>query len=384
MRPDVSKYEHLNVFQDSKQHWRIQYRPPKALQLQGAKKFMLRGQPNTPDFDAAYERAHAYRNNKPKTQDPLKLKGGPGSIDWLIDWFYQSDAFTKELSEATQYRRKIDIERFRQGDKDLNLLPAGHLPAATLPADKLKAVVVRIENAHMRKQFLAALRGLMKFAIDKGVRSDDPTVGIKVRVPKSEGFHTWTNEEIDQYRAFHRNGLLSRLVFELALELAARRRDVCLLGPQHVRNGRIEYRQQKTGARVSIEISPELQAAIAAYPLQNGQLTFTATSFGRARSYKGLSNTFAEWRAEAGLPQECVLHGLRKAHCRILAEAGCSVHEIAAHSGHKTLAEVERYTRAAEQVLLADRASIKMREAMAQRSARVVAFPKKRSRPLGH
>ena len=58
----------------------------------------------------------------------------------------------------------------------------------------------------MRKQFLAALRGLMKFAIDKGVRTDDPTVGIKTKVPKSEGFHTWTNEEIDQYRAFHRNG----------------------------------------------------------------------------------------------------------------------------------------------------------------------------------
>ena len=51
----------------------------------------------------------------------------------------------------------------------------------------------------------------------------------------------------------------------------------------------------------------------------------------------------------AGLPPECVPHGLRKAAARRLAEAGCSSKEIAAITGHKTLAEVERYTREADQ-----------------------------------
>src|SRR5262245_33467339 len=36
-----------------------------------------------------------------------------------------------------------------------------------------------------------------------------------------------------------------------------------------------------------------------------------------------------------------------------LADAGCSVHEIAAISGHKSLKEVERYTKAASQAKLA-------------------------------
>src|SRR5262245_21768537 len=52
---------------------------------------------------------------------------------------------------------------------------------------------------------------------------------------------------------------------------------------------------------------------------------------------------------EAGLPPCCKAHGLRKAAARRLAEAGCSAHEIMAVTGHKTLGEVERYTRAAEQ-----------------------------------
>jgi hypothetical protein len=39
-----------------------------------------------------------------------------------------------------------------------------------------------------------------------------------------------------------------------------------------------------------------------------------------------------------------------------LAEAGCSAHEIAAITGHKTLKEVERYTKSAEQARLARQA----------------------------
>lgn len=55
----------------------------------------------------------------------------------------------------------------------------------------------------------------------------------------------------------------------------------------------------------------------------------------------------------AGLPARCKAHGLRKAAARRLAEAGCSANEIMAITGHKTMAEVERYTRAAGQERLA-------------------------------
>jgi integrase len=46
-------------------------------------------------------------------------------------------------------------------------------------------------------------------------------------------------------------------------------------------------------------------------------------------------------------------HGLRKAMCRRLAEAGCSANQIAAISGHVTLREVARYTKAADQKRMA-------------------------------
>jgi len=55
----------------------------------------------------------------------------------------------------------------------------------------------------------------------------------------------------------------------------------------------------------------------------------------------------------AGLPDRCSSHGLRKAASRRLAEAGCTEKEIQAITGHVSLAEVARYTRAANQKKLA-------------------------------
>ncbi|WP_244980659.1 tyrosine-type recombinase/integrase [Acetobacter thailandicus] len=70
----------------------------------------------------------------------------------------------------------------------------------------------------------------------------------------------------------------------------------------------------------------------------------------------GFYNVFKDWCASAELPVQCSPHGLRKAAGRRLAEAGCTPHQIAAILGHKTLAEVMRYTRSAEQKKMAQEA----------------------------
>ena len=62
---------------------------------------------------------------------------------------------------------------------------------------------------------------------------------------------------------------------------------------------------------------------------------------------------FAQLCSEAGLPRGTSAHGLRKAACRRLAEAGCSANVIAAISGHVSLREVQRYTAAADQARMA-------------------------------
>jgi site-specific recombinase XerD len=87
-----------------------------------------------------------------------------------------------------------------------------------------------------------------------------------------------------------------------------------------------------------------------------GHSTILVTAYGEWFSVKGFGQMISAATREAGLPERCKAHGLRKAAARRLAEAGCSASEIASITGHKTLAEVERYTRAADQERLARQA----------------------------
>ena len=69
---------------------------------------------------------------------------------------------------------------------------------------------------------------------------------------------------------------------------------------------------------------------------------------------------FAEAIDEAGLPDDCVLHGLRKCAACKLAEAGCSESEITAATGHKTTRMAEEYTKAASKKRQASAAILKL------------------------
>jgi integrase len=113
----------------------------------------------------------------------------------------------------------------------------------------------------------------------------------------------------------------------------------------------LTVRQQKTGAALAIPVHPELESIIAATPI--GHLTLLTTKTGKSYGANDFSQQFRAWCNQAGLPPRCGFHGLRKAAARRLAEAGCTVHEIAAITGHATLSEVERYTKAVDQARMA-------------------------------
>jgi integrase len=97
---------------------------------------------------------------------------------------------------------------------------------------------------------------------------------------------------------------------------------------------------------------------IAAVPRDH--LTFLTTKRGGPFQGSAFSRWFREQCDEAGLPH-CSAHGLRKAAARRLAEAGCTAHEIAAITGHGSLTELVRYTKAVDQRRLAEAAMTKTR-----------------------
>jgi integrase len=167
----------------------------------------------------------------------------------------------------------------------------------------------------------------------------------------AQGFRTWTEEDIAAFEARHPAGTRARLALALLLYTAQRRSDVVRLGRQHVRDGVIEVRQQKTSVALVIPLHPALAAILDATP--NKHLTFLVTRDGKPFTPPGFTNWFRDMCKLAGLPRGLSAHGLRKAACRRLAEAGCSANMIAAVSGHVSLREIQRYTAAADQARMA-------------------------------
>jgi integrase len=245
------------------------------------------------------------------------------------------------LAVQTQKMRRALLERFRaeDGEKRIAKMQREHV-----------AKRIASKKAFAARNWLKTLRGLMQFAVTAGLRDDDPTAGINLPHARAGTIHTWTEAEIAIFEARHEIGSRPRLAMALLLYTAARRGDAVGLGPQHIRNGMLAYRQQKTGRILEIPVHPELSRIIASSP--RGHLTFLTAAAGAPFSAAGFGNRFRQWCNEASL-SHCSAHGLRKAQARRLAEAGCSAHEIAAITGHKTLAEVQRYADAASQSRMA-------------------------------
>jgi integrase len=307
----------------------------------GFKSVRLPGLPGSAEFNRAYEAAKA-GETAPRIEIGA-TRNKPGSVAAAVALYLGSMAFGN-LAPGTQRDRRRVLEHFREahGDDRFALLERKHVDAMLLE---------KSATPHAARHFLNALHAMAVVAITAGLRDDDPTHGVRVKARDTGGFRTWNEEEIAQFEAAHSIGTRARLAFALLLFTAQRRGDVIRMGRQHVRDGFIAVRQQKTGTSLQIPVHPDLQEILAAHSAAN--LTFLATEAGAPFAANGFTHWFRKMCVKADLPMGLSAHGLRKAACRRLAEAGCSANQIAAISGHATLHEVSRYTKAADQKRLA-------------------------------
>jgi integrase len=270
---------------------------------------------------------------RPLSFDVIHRKG---TFNALIVAYYNSPNF-KQLAAETQRTRRNTLERFRSEKTDTGL-SVGDCRVAHLSRGRFERMVAaKASTPAAARNFLKTIRGLMQFAISLGMRADDPTRDVRSAKIRTDGFPTWTEADIETFEALHPIGTRARLALALLLYTAQRRSDVVRMGRQHLRDGWLHFRQQKTGEALAIPVHPTLQQILAGQPF----------------SPAGFTNWFREMCNEAGLPRGRSAHGLRKAACRRLAEAGCSANLIAAVSGHKSLREVQRYTAAADQARMA-------------------------------
>lgn len=327
------RLKYVHAFRDRTGRMRYYFR-------RHGKRNPLPGLPGSSEFMAAYA---AQLNNAPK-QGVQRPTAAPGTFAALAIRYYGSPQYLSlSATSRNNYRRVIDGFLAQHGHRRVDQMAREHVDVVIgKMADKPGAGIILLKR----------IRTLIRYAIALGWTDRDPTAGVKAY--KSKEFHTWNEDEIAAFGKHWPEGSRERLAFTLLLHTGQRGSDVHRMTWGDIAGDTIRVAQRKTATKLIIPIHEDLHRVLGLATI--GDATILVTAYGEAFSLKGFGNMISRAIREAGLPARCKAHGLRKAAARRLAEAGCSASEIAAITGHKTLAEVERYTRAADQERLARRA----------------------------
>jgi hypothetical protein len=180
----------------------------------------IKAEYDSPAFWAEYQAALA---GAPKASKSARAH----TLAWGIDRYRESSAWAA-LSNATR-RQSENIYR-------AVVKTAGDVLARDITTETIKSGRERRAAApHAANNFLKAMRRFFKWAADdEGGKlvAINPTIGVKLLQGKNrDGFHTWTNEEIQRFEQRWPVGMRERLALDLLLYTGIEPRRRCSARP---------------------------------------------------------------------------------------------------------------------------------------------------------
>jgi integrase len=330
MKPRLPQY--VSGFAD--RHGKMRYRFRKT----GSEAYYFANQPGTTGFAEEY-RACLEGAERPRMAESPSAT--PGSLNSLALKFYQSPEWMG-ANEATRHAQRLVLDRF--------LAKHGHRMVRDLHVEHVDHILSAARSTPSAANKLRKLlRRLMSYGVKLRMRRDNPVDLTKGFSEKTDGYHSWTDDELEAFERRHPIGTKAHTAYAIMLYTGQRRSDACVFGAGHVDGGQMRVRHLKTGHYLVIPVHWQLKRALDA--AKSGHLTYVVTDAGKPYTSDSFGNWFRDRCDEAGL-KHCSAHGLRKAAGRRLAEAGCTVHQIMAILG-VSIKIAMVYTRAADQIRLA-------------------------------
>ncbi|WP_417255326.1 site-specific integrase [Celeribacter halophilus] len=310
--------------------------------------------PDDPEFPNYY-----YAAREGKVWQPQQKKAVEHSLDWLTGRYLEflgKMVEAGQMSGATLKQRRSVLTRMcdftdedgtRYGDCDMDAPTAAFVAIRDAWANTPGAA----------DNLIKSVRSVYNWAIERGEISHNPAAGIAAINKNPKGGATpWTAADLKRFREAHPKGTTAHLWLTLQAFTACRIGDAIWLGREQeiTHNGQIwlEWQPRKKGsAPVSIPMMPPLFEATRAskiigpaYILNEKGQPFASTEALRVRVQR--------WCKAAGLPGRSS-HGVRKAVAELMAESGCTQHQIMAVMSHTQAKTSEIYTKGAQRRILA-------------------------------
>jgi integrase len=276
----------------------------------------LDGQPGTPDFIASYHAAVAKRS-KPSTVE---------SLSGLIRLYEKSTDYPKGESTRRDYKRYLTLIEAEFGD---------------LPIEALKAPEVRGDFKEWRDGMQATPRKadyawsvlvkLLNFAVDRGKIAVNPCARGGRLSDSDRTEKVWTDEHIARLLA-HASAEVA-LVCWAALWTGQRQGDLLALTRANVKDGVLRLKQGKTGRKVALPVPAPLADGLTRARTAKGETALFLNSRGKPWTEDGFRASFGKSCEVAGI-EDLTFHDMRGTFASRAAQAGCTIVEIAAVTGH--------------------------------------------------
>ena len=197
---------------------------------------------------------------------------------------------------------------------------------------------------------MATVKNILGYAHDRDWIASNPAIGMK-GMPSMNEIEPWTDEEIEKAVRTAPPHLAD--VIHMALYTGQRRSDLIEMKWKDFDGRSIKVRQAKTGKKLVIPAHINLRIMLSEREYDPEDYILTNFYGGK---WQDNTLSVAVLRHLKALNINRSLHGLRKTAAVKLAEAGCTVHQIAAITGHSSLKMVQHYTKGVEQKRLAEKA----------------------------
>jgi hypothetical protein len=209
---------------------------PRVYVRRGGRRVRIKSPLGTPEFAKEYAAA---LETLPGRRVPTKATGprpfAEGTFGWLAARYFTSAEFLSLPPKSRASRRGVIESCLREPFSDTDPDPMGNCPLVHLTAQKIRRLRDLKRNlpgaANTRKKWLSSM---FTWATEQTppLLATNPAREVKRVQYATDGWHTWTTDEVRQYEARHAVGSKARLALALLLYTGVRRSDLVTLGPE--------------------------------------------------------------------------------------------------------------------------------------------------------
>lgn len=270
-------------------------------------------------------------DNLPEALQAYALLASPTPGTGMADLIDKALAhMAKDLSENT-------LKQYRLAAKRLKQILVEFSPEQVRPKHVAAIKAELADTPNMANRILSFLRSVFQFAVEWQIVESNPCIGIK-RHRETARDRYITDAEFAAIRAQAVDWLIP--IIDMCYLTAQRINDVLTIRLSDISADGISFRQQKTGNKLLVRMTPDIEQTIAAAKATKAKsrvasiYLFSARA-GKAREYRTVRDKWDEACAAAGVA-DAHLHDLRAKGMTDTERQGNNAQTLGGHTDRRT------------------------------------------------